>query len=154
MSANEAVRPAIILLVEDDAGDQEITRRSLAKAKLKNDLFIVEDGEQALDYLFRRGAYTDPAVSPRPDLVLLDLNLPKVDGRQVLEEIRKTPELKRLVVVIMTTSQQEADIVRSYELGVNSYVTKPMDFDQFSKVIQDIGHYWFQVVVLPQEREA
>ncbi len=154
MSTNLAARPAVILLVEDDPGDQEITRRSLAKAKLKNDLFIVEDGEQALDYLFRRGAYTDPAVSPRPDLVLLDLNLPKIDGRQVLEEIRKTPELKRLVVVIMTTSQQEADIVRSYELGVNSYVTKPMDFDQFSKVIQDIGHYWFQVVVLPQEREA
>ena len=147
------VKPAVILLIEDDKGDQELTRRSLEKGKIKNDLFIVEDGEQALDYLFRRGKYSDPAVSPRPDLVLLDLNLPKIDGRKVLEEIRNCDKLKKLVVVIMTTSTQEEDIIRSYEMGVNSYITKPFDFQQFVKVVQEVGHYWFQVVVLPPKEE-
>jgi CheY-like chemotaxis protein len=146
-------RPAVILLIEDDKGDQELTRRSLEKAKVKNDLFIVEDGEEALDYLLHRGMYTAPAKSPRPDLVLLDLNLPKIDGRKVLEEIRNTPDLKRLIVVILTTSKQEEDIIRSYDMGVNSYITKPVDFQQFAKVVQEVGHYWFQVVVLPPKEE-
>jgi len=142
-------KPAVILLIEDDKGDQELIRRSFEKGKIKNDLYIVEDGEQALDYLLRRGKYSDPALSPRPDLVLLDLNLPKIDGRKVLEKIRSTVELKRLVVVILTTSKQDQDIIRSYEMGVNSYITKPFDFQQFVKVVQEVGHYWFQVVVLP-----
>jgi CheY-like chemotaxis protein len=147
------LKPAVILLIEDDKGDQELTRRSLERGKIKNDLYVVENGEQALDYLLRRGPYSDPAVSPRPDLVLLDLNLPKIDGRKVLEEIRSTEELKGLVVVIMTTSKQEQDIIRSYEMGVNSYITKPLDFQQFVKVVQEVGHYWFQVVVLPPKEE-
>ena len=148
------VRPAVILLVEDDKGDQEITRRALERAKIRNDLYLVEDGEEALNYLFREGSYADSSKSPRPDLVLLDLNLPKIDGRVVLERIRSSPKLKRLIVVIMTTSKQEEDIVRSYELGVNSYITKPMDFEQFAKIIQEVGHYWFQVVVLPPQESG
>jgi DNA-binding response OmpR family regulator len=142
-------KPAVILLIEDDKGDQELIRRSFEKGRITNDIYIVEDGEQALDYLLRRGKYSDPALSPRPDLVLLDLNLPKIDGRKVLEKIRSTADLKRLVVVILTTSKQEQDIIRSYEMGVNSYITKPFDFQQFVKVVQEVGHYWFQVVVLP-----
>ena len=153
MTTTVNAKPAMILLIEDDKGDQELIRRALEKGKIKNDLFILEDGEQALDYLLRRGRYSDPALSPRPDLVLLDLNLPKIDGRKVLEEIRSTDELKRLVVVIMTTSKEEEDIVRSYEIGVNSYITKPPDFQQFVKVVQEVGHYWFQVVVLPPKEE-
>jgi len=146
-------KPVVILLIEDDKGDQELTRRALEKGKIKNDLFIVEDGKQALDYLFRRGKYSDPAVSPQPDLVLLDLNLPKIHGRKVLEEIRNSDELKKIVVVIMTTSTQEEDIIRSYEMGANSYITKPPDFQQFVKLVQEVGHYWFQVVVLPPKEE-
>jgi DNA-binding response OmpR family regulator len=153
MTITVIAKPAMILLIEDDKGDQELIRRALEKGKIRNDLFILEDGEQALDYLLRRGRYSDPALSPRPDLVLLDLNLPKIDGRKVLEEIRSTDELKRLVVVIMTTSKEEEDIVRSYEIGVNSYITKPPDFQQFVKVVQEVGHYWFQVVVLPPKEE-
>jgi DNA-binding response OmpR family regulator len=153
MSTAVDARPAVILLIEDDEGDQELTRRSLEKGKIKNDLHIVEDGEQALDYLFRRGRYSDPAVSPRPDLVLLDLNLPKIDGRKILKEIRSTDELKKLIVVILTTSKQEEDIIRSYEMGANSYITKPPDFQQFVKVVQEVGHYWFQVVVLPPKED-
>jgi CheY-like chemotaxis protein len=146
-------KPAVILLVEDDRGDQEITKRALESGKIRNDLHIVEDGEAALDYLLRRGQFSSPDMAPRPDLVLLDLNLPKVDGRKVLEVIRSTPDLKSLVVVIMTTSKQEEDIVRSYELGVNSYITKPVGFDQFAKIIKDVGRYWFQIVVLPPSKE-
>ena len=153
MTTTVNAKPAMILLIEDDKGDQELIRRALEKGKIQNDLFILEDGEQALDYLLRRGRYSDPALSPRPDLVLLDLNLPKIDGRKVLEEIRSTDELKRLVVVILTTSKQDKDIIRSYEMGVNSYITKPPDFQQFVKVVQEVGHYWFQVVVLPPKEE-
>jgi CheY-like chemotaxis protein len=149
MTTAPEAKLAVILLVEDDKGDQELVRRSLQKGKIRNELHIVEDGEQALDYLLRRGAFSDPALAPRPDLVLLDLNLPRVDGRKVLEEIRSRDELRRLVVVIMTTSKQEQDIVRSYEIGVNSYITKPFDFQQFCEIVQEVGHYWFQVVVLP-----
>ena len=149
MTDDITARPAVILLVEDDKGDQEITRRALERAKIRNELYIVEDGEEALNYLCRKGGYEDPLTSPRPDLVLLDLNMPKLDGREVLKRIRKHPELKRIVVVVMTTSKQEEDIVRSYELGVNSYITKPMDFQQFATVVQHVSHYWFQIVVLP-----
>ena len=117
MTTTVDARPAVILLIEDDKGDQELTRRSLEKGKIKNDLYIVENGEQALDYLFRRGKYSDPALSPRPDLVLLDLNLPKIDGRKVLEEIRNTDELKTLVVVIMTTSNKKKTSFDPMKLG-------------------------------------
>lgn len=142
-------RPAIILLAEDDLGDQELTERALKEGKIENELYIVKDGEEALDYLFRRGRYTDPETSPRPDLFLLDLNMPKLDGRQVLEQICSIHELRNIRVVVLTTSHQEEDITRSYDLGVHSYITKPVDLDQFLNVIRTLEEYWFQIVVLP-----
>jgi CheY-like chemotaxis protein len=142
-------RPAIILLAEDDPGDQELTRRALEEGAMRNELHIVTDGEAALDYLFRRGKYQNPATSPRPDLLLLDLNMPKVDGRQVLQHVRADTSLRRLAVVVLTTSQHEEDIIRTYELGANSYITKPLELRQFMQVIQALETYWFQIVVLP-----
>ena len=143
----------MILLVEDDRGSQELTRRALGEGKIHNELRIVEDGEEALAYLFRRGKYKDPATSPRPDLLLLDLNLPRVDGREVLEQIRADSKLRRMAVVVLTTSRQEEDILRSYELGCNSFITKPVDMNQFMQVIQALERYWFQIVVLPPKTE-
>ena len=146
-------KSATILLVEDDRGNQELTRRALDEGKIRNDLRIVEDGEEALAYLFRRGKYKDPATSPKPDLLLLDLNLPRVDGREVLEQIRADSKLRRMAVVVLTTSRQEEDILRSYELGCNSFITKPVDVKQFIQVIQALERYWFQIVVLPPKTE-
>ena len=114
MRATSKAKPAVILLAEDDRGDQELTRRALEEGKIRNDLRIVEDGEEALAYLHRRGKYKDPATSPRPDLLLLDLNLPRVDGREVLERVRADAKLRRMAVVVLTTSRQEEDILRSY----------------------------------------
>ena len=142
-------RPAVILLADDDPGDQNLTRRAFAKAKLSNDLRVVADGEEALDYLLHRGRYADPASAPRPDLMLLDLNMPKLDGREVLRQIRARDDLRRLPVVVMTTSQQEEDILRSYDLGANSYLTKPVSMEQFLRVAEGLDDYWFQLVVLP-----
>jgi CheY-like chemotaxis protein len=142
-------RPAVILLVEDDPGDQELTKRALEEGKIQNVLHIVEDGEEAMDYLYRRGRYEDESLAPRPDLILLDLNLPKLNGKQVLELIRKDPDLRRLAVVVLTTSKLEEDIVRSYDLGVNSYINKPVDMRQLTELIHALESYWFQVVVLP-----
>lgn len=142
---------SIILLVEDDPEDQELTRRALRGSKHRNRLITLDDGEQALDYLYRRGDYADPTVSPRPDLILLDLNMPRVDGRAVLERIKQDPELRRIPVVILTTSAHEEDILRSYDLGVNSYVTKPSRMEGFIEAVQDLEHYWFTRVALPPE---
>lgn len=144
-------RTAVILLVEDDPEDQELTKRALRASKLRNLLVTVNDGEQALDYLYRRGEYADPAKAPRPDLILLDLNMPKVDGRAVLKQVKQDADLRRIPVVILTTSSQEEDILRSYDLGVNSYVTKPVRMEGFAKAIRDLEHYWFDLVVLPNE---
>jgi len=141
-------RPIVILLAEDDLGDQELTRRALKEGKIWNHLYVVNNGEEALDYLFRRGRYKDPATSPRPDLMLLDLNMPRVDGRQVLEQMRTEPDLRRIAVVVLTTSRQEEDIIRSYDLGCNSFITKPVDMGQFTKIIQTLEQYWFVLVVL------
>jgi len=153
MKVADKGKPALILLVEDDRGDQELTRRALQEGKIQNELRIVEDGEEALSYLFRWGKYKDPATSPRPDLLLLDLNLPRVDGREVLERIREDSTLRRMAVVVLTTSRQEEDILRSYEVGCNSFITKPVGMDQFIRVIRALEEYWFQIVVLPPKTE-
>ncbi len=144
-----ADRRIVILLAEDDPGDQELTRRALTQESFHVDLRIVEDGEEALDYLLRRGAFADPQKSPRPDLMLLDLNMPRVNGREVLCEMKKHEDIARVPVVVLTTSEQEADILRSYDLGCSSYIQKPVDIDQFTLAVQQLGTYWFRVVTLP-----
>ncbi|PTR28755.1 two-component system response regulator [Rhodococcus sp. OK519] len=138
-----------VLLVEDDPGDELMTREAFEFNKVRNNLHVVRDGEQALDFLYRRGAYTDAV---RPELILLDLNLPKYDGRQVLEKIKSDPDLADIPVVILTTSGAEEDIVRSYKLHANAYVTKPVDLDQFIAAVRQIDDFWVQVVRLPNRR--
>ena len=141
--------PIEILLVEDNAGDVRLTREALKDAKVLNTLHVVRDGEEAMDYLCRKGKYAD---APRPDLVLLDLNLPRKDGREVLAEIKADEDLKRIPVVILTTSKSEEDVLKMYNLHANCYVTKPLDLDQFIRVVQAIEDFWFTVVRLPDER--
>jgi CheY-like chemotaxis protein len=136
-------------MAEDDPGDQELTRRALQDDVLRVDLRIVEDGEEALDYLHRRGRYADPGAAPRPDLFLLDLNMPRMGGREVLAHLKQDPSLCRIPVVVLTTSNQEIDIVKSYSLGCNSYIRKPVDLEQFAAVIRSLENYWFEVVTLP-----
>lgn len=137
--------PIEILLVEDNPGDRELAREALAQSKIKNNLTIVVDGEEALAYLQQGPANKNI----RPDLILLDLNLPKIDGREVLAEIKKDSSLKTIPVVILTTSQNEIDILESYNLQANCYITKPIDFKQFLKVIQSIENFWLTIVKLP-----
>ena len=143
-------RPPVILLVEDDPDDQELTQRAFRMCHFRNMLQIVSDGEEALDYLYRRGSFCDPKVSPRPDLILLDLNMPKLDGRAVLARIKEDPALRRIPTVILTTSSREEDVIRSYDLGVNSFVTKPVRMESFMEAIRDLEHYWFTLVELPE----
>ena len=138
-----------VLLVEDDPGDELMTREAFEFNKVGNTLHVVRDGEQALDFLYRRGEYADAV---RPDLILLDLNLPKYDGRQVLEKIKSDSDLADIPVVILTTSGAEEDIVRSYKLHANAYVTKPVDLDQFIAAVRQIDDFWVQVVRLPSRR--
>lgn len=140
--------PAIILLAEDDRADQELTKRALEESKIKNQLHVVHDGEEALDYLYRKNQYATPNKSPRPDLLLLDLNMPKIDGWQVLDKINQDPTFKFMRTIVLTTSKQEQDIIQSYKLGANSYITKPTDPDLFFKVIDTLSEYWFQIVTL------
>lgn len=125
----------------------------MEQSRIRNELYIVEDGEEALNYLLRRGEYEDPASSPKPDLMLLDLNMPKMDGKQLLEQMRADPNLRRIPVVALTTSKQENDIIRTYDLGANSYIVKPVDMDQFVNAIKVLKDYWFQIVVLPPRGE-
>ena len=141
-----APQPIDILLVEDDPGDVDLTKESLKQSKVAVNLQVVTDGVKALQYLRREGSYTDAV---RPDVILLDLNLPKRDGREVLCEIKQDEDLKRIPVVILTTSDSETDILKSYGLGANCYVTKPVGLDQFSKVVRAIEEFWFSVVKLP-----
>ncbi len=134
--------PIIILLVEDDPAHAEIVRRNLADFRVANRIIHVEDGQAALDYLFRQAAYTDPQANPRPDLILLDLRLPKVDGLEVLRRIKEDAELKRIPTVVLTTSAAETDMVQAYENGAGSYLVKPVDFDKFTKLMKAFGFYW------------
>ncbi|WP_432181259.1 response regulator [Streptomyces sp. NBC_00063] len=140
-------QPIEVLLVEDDAGDELMTREAFEDNKIGNTLHVVRDGLEALDFLYRRGEH---AGAPRPDLILLDLNLPKYDGRQVLEQIKSDPDLNHIPVVVLTTSSAEEDILRSYKLHANAYVTKPVDLDQFIRAIRQIDDFFVTVVKLPK----
>ena len=147
------VKPAVILLVEDDPGDQELTRRALEDGGVAHELHVVEDGEAALDYLFRRGRYAVSGDFPMPDLIMLDLNLPKVNGKQVLEQIQGDIGLRRIPVVILTTSQQEKDIQQCYDSGASSYIVKPVGIDDFIRMVHCIDEYWFEIVRLSPMEE-
>jgi CheY-like chemotaxis protein len=138
--------PIQILLVEDDPGDVLITKEALEHSKVFNALHTASNGEEALAFLRREGAYADAVV---PDLILLDLNLPRVDGREVLAQVKEDPVLRRIPVVVLTTSQADEDVLRSYDLHANAYVTKPVDFDRFVQVVQQVDEFFFTVVRLP-----
>jgi len=137
-----------ILMADDDPDDRVLTREALMENKLANDLHFVEDGEELMDFLKRRGKYENQN-TPRPGLILLDLNMPRKDGREALTEIKADPELRSIPIIILTTSKAEEDIVKSYDLGVSSFITKPVTFDDLVKVAKAIGEYWFGIVVLP-----
>ncbi|MEU0689558.1 response regulator [Streptomyces uncialis] len=139
--------PVVVLLVEDDAGDELMTREAFEDNKIGNTLYVVRDGLEALDFLHRRGEHVD---APLPDLILLDLNLPKYDGREVLKQIKSDARLSHIPVVVLTTSAAEEDILRSYRLHANAYVTKPVDFDQFIRAIRQIDEFFVTVVRLPR----
>ena len=144
-----STKPVTILMADDDADDRALTREAFEEAKLANDLRFVEDGQELLDYLHRRGKYTDPATSPLPGLILLDLNMPRMDGREALKEIKADPRFRTIRIVIMTTSKAETDIIRSYNLSAASYITKPVTFESLVDVVRTLGKYWFEIVELP-----
>jgi len=139
-------RPIEILLVEDNPGDVRLTMEALRGGRVRNNIHVVEDGVQAMDFLRRQGDYR---AVPRPDLILLDLNLPKKDGREVLGEVKQDPALKRIPVVILTSSAAEQDILRAYDLAANCYITKPLDLEQFLRVLKSIEDFWLVIVKLP-----
>jgi len=142
----EGVSPIKILLVEDNPGDARLAQEALKEAKMANDIHWVDDGVKAMEFLRRQGEYQD---APRPDVVLLDLNLPRMDGREVLAEIKTDPDLKRIPVVVLTVSEAEEDILRSYNLHANCYITKPLELDRFMEVVQQIEDFWLTIVKLP-----
>jgi CheY-like chemotaxis protein len=135
-------RPMTILLVEDNPDHAELVKRNLAEFQVANHIYHVEDGEAALDYVYRRDAYSDHKKYPRPDLILLDLRLPKIDGLEVLKQIKCDLALQAIPVVVLTTSDAEKDLAKAYEYHANSYVTKPVNFENFSRLLRDLGYYW------------
>ncbi len=144
-------KPARILLVEDNRMDIELTLDAFQEARLKNTIQVAQNGQEALDYLFGRGQYTDRRIFPLPDLVLLDLKLPGIDGFEVLRQVKSTPILKRLPVIILTSSKEEGDRALSYDIGANSYLVKPVSFDGFLDIIHEIDGYWLTLNVAPPE---
>jgi CheY-like chemotaxis protein len=141
--------PITILMADDDSDDRLMTKEAFEESRVAKDLRFVENGVELMDYLKRRGKYSDPEQSPRPGLILLDLNMPKKDGRESLKEIKGDPALQRIPVVVLTTSKEEEDIHRSYQLHANSYITKPVTFEALVKVVKRIGQYWLGIVELP-----
>jgi CheY-like chemotaxis protein len=144
-------RPITILIAEDDADDRMLAKDALAESKLANDLRFVVDGEDLMAYLRRQGQYQNAASAPRPGLILLDLNMPKKDGREALREIKADPSLRQIPIVVLTTSKAEEDIYRTYDLGVSSFITKPVTFDGLVQVMKAVGRYWFEIVELPPD---
>lgn len=146
MTENKA--PIVILMADDDDDDFMLTQKALNESKILNTLIRVKDGEELLDYLMKRGEYTQ-GNTQRPGVILLDLNMPRKDGREALKEIKSHPDLKEIPVVVFTTSKAEEDIYKSYQLGVNSFITKPVTFENLMSVMQALGRYWFEIVELP-----
>lgn len=137
-----------ILIAEDDADDRLLAQEALEESRLITEVYFVQDGEELLEYLRRHGQYAEQA-APRPSVILLDLNMPRKDGREALTEIKNDAKLRRIPIVVMTTSKAEEDILRSYDLGVNSFIVKPVTFDGLVEVMRTLGHYWFEIVELP-----
>jgi two-component system, response regulator len=146
---NTLTKSIVILMADDDADDRLLAKDALAECKLPGELHFVEDGEELLDYLHRRGKYAQMTDSPRPGLILLDLNMPKKDGREALREIKSDSELRKIPVVVLTTSKADTDIAQIYDLGANSFISKPVTFDSLVKVMRILGDYWCDIVELP-----
>lgn len=138
-----------ILMADDDEDDCMLAQEALTESRLASDLHFVRDGEQLMDYLYHRGEYTHSDRSPRPGLILLDLNMPRKDGREALKQIKADPDLRRIPIVILTTSRADEDVYRSYDLGANSFITKPVTFSGLVEVMKTLGKYWFEIVELP-----
>lgn len=138
-----------ILMADDDADDRAMAKDAVVESRLRNELRFVENGEQLLQYLRRQGPYADPASSPTPGLILLDLNMPRMDGREALEQIKSDPVLRQIPVVVLTTSKTEEDVFRSYDLGANSFISKPVTFEGLVEIVKTLGRYWLELVDLP-----
>ena len=149
---NNNNKPAVILMAEDDADDRLLAEEALSESQWKGDLRFVQNGEELLDYLFRRGPFSPPADAPRPGLILLDLNLPRKDGREALREIKADATLRRIPVIVLTTSKADTDIERLYDLGANSFITKPAQFDALVDTMKALRQYWFKTVELPASK--
>ena len=147
----ETKRAITILLADDDPDDRMLTKDAFEESRLRNTFEMVEDGEELMDYLHQKGKYGGTEARPLPGLILLDLNMPRKDGREALKEIKSCPELRRIPVVVLTTSKAEEDILKTYDLGVNSFVVKPVTFDALVDVLKTVGKYWFEIVQLPGE---
>lgn len=147
-----AKKTVIILMADDDEDDRLMTKDALEESRLHNELRFVEDGEELMDYLRRQGEYADAEKAPRPGLILLDLNMPRKDGREALKEIKADPELKRIPIIVLTTSKAEEDILRTYDLGVNSFIIKPVSFQGLVEVMKSLALYWLEIVELPLEK--
>lgn len=138
-----------ILVADDDEEDRMLIQDAMEESKLLNPLHFVVDGQEVMDYLLRKGKFVDSEKNPLPGLILLDLNMPKMDGREVLKEIKSNPELRAIPIIVLTTSKAEQDILRTYDLGVNSYITKPVTFDGLVDIVKNLGKYWFEIVSIP-----
>ena len=145
--------PITILMADDDPDDRQLTKEALEEGRLINDIRFVENGEELMDYLHKRAKYAPPVEAPRPGLILLDLNMPRKDGRTVLKEIKGDPALRTIPVVVLTTSKADEDVYRSYDLGVNSYIVKPVTFEALVDILQTLEKYWFEIVELPPSQE-
>jgi two-component system response regulator len=149
-----SAKPITILMADDDPDDRQLTKEAFAEARLANDLRFVEDGVELLDYLHRRGKFADPASSPRPGIILLDLNMPRKDGREALQELKLDARFRAIRVIILTTSKAEEDILRTYNLSAASYITKPVTFESLVDVVKTLGKYWLEIVELPENGDS
>lgn len=146
----DLLKPITILMADDDSEDRMLAKEALDESRLANEINFVEDGHELLEYLFNRGKYSDKKKYPKPGIILLDLNMPKKDGRQALKEIKAEKTLRSIPVIVLTTSKAEEDIIKTYDLGVNSFITKPISFQGLVDVMKAIGKYWFEIVELPE----